>query len=270
MSSNVVDLRQDESNDHQSTVFRIFNSFVNELPNILGGGQFKYPEPAVDMEIQDDKLAIYCPGHGILRFEDVPYKRGSSDENLHICVRFQQTIRGVDIDGEVKYEVIKSTARTTYLRILSEDGNDGRYKAEIKHGMHYDFDRIPDDNHPIFHVQYDPRSIDIELLERHYHLPKQGRLDDRYPQSPRVPTAPIDVGGAVHMILRQCMSQDEFDWPGKLENKLGELPTFPHDCFEPEPQDGESLVPEWWYVHCTDGQTHVPTDLVNLRTRNWE
>jgi hypothetical protein len=269
MTPDIVYMDGEDHKGHQGRIFGIYNSFINELPNILGKGKLKYPDKTVDMRFEDGELEIYCPPGDVLRFKEVPYGGDDSDEELHICAQFEQTVRGVDVGGEVRYELSKSTVRTTYLRLLSDrDEDTGKYDAEIKQGLHFDFERDPDDNHPVFHVQYDPRSIETDILEKNYNLPRLGRFDDSYPQSPRVPTAPIDVGGAIHMILRQCL-EDELNWPGRLESDFAQLPTFPHDCFEPAPQDGNCLVPEWWYVHCTEGQTDLPQDLVDLRSRNW-
>jgi hypothetical protein len=66
-------------------------------------------------------------------------------------------------------------------------------------GLHFDYSE--DDHHPVFHVQVDDRAITPEVLGHAY------ACDAERVETPRVPTAPMDLCATVYMILH-----DHFSW----------------------------------------------------------
>lgn len=248
-------------------IFGRFDTYFNQLENVVGPSvPGKGGKVTMDFDPEENLVEIVSPPGSFYRFTGMPYPSSSDSERLHICARFEQKVgvrEATDQDDPV-FTIEKSTARVSYLKITGErDPESGRIPAEIRHGLHFDFEWEPQPLHPVFHVQYTPRAIEPGILEEVYHIPDQGRLYDEYPDLPRVPTPPIDIAGATYFILRQ--HSEEVAWPDELENALDGLPGFPQECFTPKPQGGLSMIPEWWYIHGDKEFDHVPRETTELR-----
>jgi hypothetical protein len=248
-------------------IFSCFSTYFGNLNNVVGPSVPGSPEQ-VDMDLDSKKnlVDIISPPGSFHKFTGMSYPSNSDVNQLHICARFEQKVgvREPNEGDEEKFVIEESTARITYLKITGErDQESGKIPAEIRHGFHFDFEWEPQPDHPVFHVQHNPRAIDIEILEQAYDIPDQGRLYDEYPDLPRIPTPPMDIAGATYFILRQ--HSEDVSWPDDLEGAIDGLPEFPEECFSPKPQGGRSMIPEWWYIHADGDVEHIERETTELR-----
>lgn len=218
-----------------------------------------------DITVMKDDGNIRVEVETYLKISELQYRRDSPDDLFDICFQPELVIRGrEDGDGGVRYEIAKSTTRVSYLRRLGDRGDDGRFPAEIKQGMHYDFESEPDARHPIFHVQYTPSAIEVGVFSSEYQITNAEEVAGEHPDFPRIPSPPMDFVGILYLIIKDHEQGETATWPNRVLEFLADLPTFPKWCFDPDPQGGSEMIPEWWYVHA-DGGSHVPDDIIVVR-----
>ncbi|ELZ81778.1 hypothetical protein C453_17219 [Haloferax elongans ATCC BAA-1513] len=254
--------------DHQGEVFSKFNSFCNQLKNVLNVSVSNDPDLLIDINKSEEGLEVESPPGAMFQFTGIPYPSddGLEVQKLHIGAVFEQTIVGRETDDGIVYQTSKSTMRVVYLKVLDgRNPSTGLFPAEIKNGYHFDFEFPPDDGHPIFHVQYDPESIELDVLEQQYAIQNEEIVDIEVLDSPRIPSAPVDVGGLTYMLTKEL--PEEVEWPGKLAGELEKLPKYPDECYEPEPQSNQCMLPEWWYVHASEN-SNLSRKTVATRTTN--
>lgn len=215
-----------------------------------------------DIIVTKDEGTIRVEVPTYLKISDLQYRRDTPDDLFDICFQPELIIRGCQYDDNIQYEIAKSTTRVSYLRRQGDREDDGRFPAEIKQGMHYDFESDPDARHPIFHVQYDPTAIDPEVFSQDYRITNE--VADEHPDFPRIPSPPMDFVGVLYLIIKDHEQGENATWPNRVLNLLRDLPAFPKWCFNPNPQAGNEMIPEWWYVHA-DGGPHVPDDIIDVR-----
>jgi len=221
----------------------------------------------------DDIQVTRCEGkvqvkvHPYFKISDLQYTRDSSNDLFDICFQPELVIRGRECNSGIRYEIAKSTTRVSYLRRLGDREDDGRFPAKIKQGMHYDFESEPSARHPIFHVQYAPTAIDIGVLSQEYKITNGDEVTGEHPDFPRIPSPPMDFVGILYLIIKDHEQAENATWPNKVLEFLRDLPTFPKWCFDPNPQAGSDMIPEWWYVHA-DGGPHVPDEVIDARCIN--
>lgn len=239
--------------EHQGEVFSKFNSFYNQLKNVLNVSVSNDSDLLIDINRGEEGLEVESPPGAMFQFTGIPYPSddGVEGQKLHIGAVFEQTVVGRETDCGIVYQTSKSTMRVVYLKVLEgRDSSTGLFPAEIKNGYHFDFEFPPDDGHPIFHVQYDPESIDLGVLEQQYTIQNEEIVDSEVLDAPRIPSAPVDVAGLTYMLAKEL--PEEVEWPGKLTGELEKLPKYPNECYEPGPQSNQCILPEWWYVHASD------------------
>jgi len=217
-----------------------------------------------DINVSKDDGAIRVKVPTFLKISGLQYRRDTSDDLFDICFQPELVICGREVDSSVRYEIAKSTTRVTYLRRLGDREDDGRFPAEIKQGMHYDFESEPATRHPIFHVQYDPASINPGVLNQDYRIMNADEVTGEHPNFPRIPSPPMDFAGVLYLIIKDHEQAEDATWPSRVLDLLRDLPAFPKWCFDPDPQAGSEMIPEWWYIHA-DGGPHVPDEIVNVR-----
>ncbi|WP_336344797.1 hypothetical protein [Halalkalicoccus ordinarius] len=216
----------------------------------------------IQVMLDDGDVRVEIPGY--FKISELQYRRDRSDDLCDVCFQPELLIHGREYDGGLRYEIGKSTTRVSYIRRQGNRQADGRFRAEIKQGMHYDFEAEPDARHPIFHVQYDPTAIDPGMLSEEYEVMNANEIAGEHPDFPRIPSPPMDFAGILYLIIKDHEQGENATWPNKVLEFLRDLPTFPKWCFDPNPQAGNEMIPEWWYVHA-DGGPHVPEAIINVR-----
>lgn len=257
MSISTVDL----SNQDYVKILQAYQSFWN----MFQGSQGIKAEGSSDaIEAERNNGKVYVDTQDYLKISNLRYRRDRPADILDICFQPELVVRGREANGEVLYEIEQSTTRVSYLRRVGERISDGRIPAEIKQAMHYDFEADPDPGHPIFHVQYEPSSIDLNLFRQEYRIENAEEIVEESPDFPRIPSAPMDFVGVLYLIINEHEEVENSTWPSKVMEFLGDLPRFPKWCFDPIPQSGNEMIPEWWYVHASEND-HVTTDIVSRR-----
>lgn len=216
-----------------------------------------------DIMATKDDGAIRVEVPSFLKISDLQYRRDTPGDLFDICFQPELVIHGREVDGDIRYEIAKSTTRVSYLRRQGDRDSDGRFPAEIKQGMHYDFESEPDTRHPIFHVQYDPAVIEPRVLSRDYRITNVDAVTGEHPDFPRIPSPPMDFVGILYLIIKDHEQGENATWPNRVLDLLRDLPAFPKWCFDPDPQSGSEMIPEWWYVHA-DGSP-ISNDVINAR-----
>ena len=100
-------------------------------------------------------------------------------------------------------------------------------------------------DHPIYHANFDMKCIDLHFLKREgYTLPEwSNRID-----YPRIPTAPIDLAGAIFLLLRDHLPElVEKGWPAKIGNNANKLPHYPNGVLRRNTRNGQVLDYLSWY-----------------------
>lgn len=217
-----------------------------------------------DIVFTKDDGRIWVEIPSFLKISELQYRRDSPGDLFDICIQAKLVICGREYDDTVRYEIDKSTTRVTYLHRIDDREDDGRFPAEIIQGMHFDFESDPGSRHPIFHVQYDPTAIDIGVLNQDYRISNEDEVTVAHPGFPRIPSPPMDFVGILYLIIKDHEQAANATWPSRVIEFLADLPTFPKWCFDPNPQAGSEMIPEWWYVHA-DGGPHVPKEIIDVR-----
>lgn len=220
--------------------------------------------PGIEIKGGNDKLTVKPPENeeicvcssSFFKIKGVGFESGDQGGPIDICFKPDLTVIGAEVDGEEELFIAQSATPVAYLLIQNPDEVDmevapGKDPAKVISAFHYDFELDPDPRHPLFHAQYEPSSIKIGPLERDYKILNPDFVNDSFPNHPRVPTAPLDFVGVLCMLVQEHQNSDT-QWPHGLTTPLEQIPKIPPWCFDPSPQSGTAMVPEWWYLHAGD------------------
>jgi len=235
--------------------FEIFwNTFIGEVDK----AEQNYAQEifGFDTDIKSGVISVETLPGEVIRFEQVPYRVEDNSEVLDVCVQFKERVKPIEGDSD-RLEIQESKVSVNYLNTTSGQRSG---EVELETGLRFEFDPDPQDHHPVFHVHYDRRCIDSEVLTEEYglnpdndHIPSRGY--------PRVPSAPMDVLSVIQLVMHDHIPSEMSDdgWPASLSDRLEDFPTFPSKSFKPGPQEGNPMVSDWWYVHQSiddDGNRH--------------
>lgn len=259
-----VDFRSDDFRTLRAAISTFVSGLLSqtESPDSTFGDtiETRYEDPRT---IKSETVDSEC-----LRLGPVPYRPGDTSKQVEIYVQYGLTIKARETDSERRYEIVKSSTEMVYLDVT--EGEDGVETRERVQGLHFDFElnseaSVDDEdgqtaNHPVFHAQYNPNCVDTDAIERWDPEPH----NVNYPEYPRIPCAPFDIVSVGYMILNDHLPgriKEHGGWPSEMLH--GNLPRFPKEAFEFEPQGGRHMVPEWWYVPSSvdgDGQPLLDPD----------
>jgi hypothetical protein len=215
----------------------------------------------LNLDRESGKITVSSPR--FFKIKGVGFEAGGQGGPIDICFRPDLTIIGAEINGERNLYIQRSETAVTYLYTKKEETIDeeveaGKTAAEVLTAYHYDFELEPDARHPLFHAQYEPSSIQLGDLGQDYVILNPDSITASVPNHPRVPTAPLDFTGVLCMLVHEHRDSGS-EWPGNVSTALERLPKLPPWCFEPSPQSGTAMLPEWWYIHAGDLQ-EVPEE----------
>jgi hypothetical protein len=238
MSTQEVDLT---GSDYSAvrTGYREFWNKLKQVPSINAVGSF---DDIFEVEFKEDHIAASTKDSRAFRFRSLPYRFGDRSRVIDVFIQVKQRVRAVQQDNEKRYELKDSNVSLVHLK--EEDGT-----AAIEQGVHFDFSLNTETNHPVFHAQYDPSSVDRNILPDQYDFDFGDRS---FPNYPRIPSAPIDLPGAVFLILHDHVPtalSTLVGWPNGPKDAIPNLPQFPKECFEHAPQNGTPMTCDWWYIH---------------------
>jgi len=213
------------------------------------------------LDLENGEILVSSPR--FYKIKGVGFEADGQGGPIDICFKPDLTIIGAEINGERNLYIKRSETAVTYLHTKKDGEIDieveaGKTAAEVLSAYHYDFELNPDTRHPLFHAQYEPSSIKLGKLRQDYEILNQNSVTSSIPNHPRVPTAPLDFTGVLCMLVHEHQDS-ESEWPGSVSTALERLPKLPPWCFEPSPQSGTAMLPEWWYIHAGDLPT-VPEE----------
>lgn len=246
---------------------QVFQEFWFQLVGISGSRARAVDDEAIKVSFVDDHhLNVYTPRNShALRFRGLPYRPGDSSRVVDAWLQFNEIVRGVELDGRdrPKYEIVESATRLQY--IVEDRAEDGERIGLARQGVRFEFKETPDTNHPVFHAHFDPVCVASGATQDFYRVEEPEFL---VPSYPRIPSAPIDVIGATYMLIHDHVPEileDKEGWPSDTHTAIRKLPQFPESCFNPDPQDGNGMVCDWWYLHATSDEDGIPQRRVLLR-----
>lgn len=245
-------------------ILQLYENFWDELYGTQNIEAAEKTDEDIDADYSDDRLVVGTLDEGaFLRFDGMQYHPRRPEQKMDICLRFKHTIRGRETDGEFILELEEATTWISYLRRCGGWTDEGKLPVKIRRGYHYDFEFGPNDDHPIFHVQYDPTAVKLRTLRQRYDILNESDIANDQPQFPRIPSAPLDISGVVYQVLKDDVDEENenFNWPSGVCNVLSDFPFFPEACFTAEPQNGSWMYPEWWYGHAEEGEGNHSRDV---------
>jgi hypothetical protein len=192
-----------------------YQSFWKHVVN-LTEGRTRPLTDEVSFRRDGDGIRVKTENPIIIR-EAPARQRGSKRRSFDIELNFNHFIQ----EGpENRLEIRKSNVQVHYKET----------RKGVSCGFHFDLDL--NRHHPIFHVQLDDR--------------EHGRFD-----APRIPTAPIDLCGAIYMILHDHFSSKvRGGWPEAIKVAVNALPRLPTRVFRAPA--GQQMSCTQWYPHPED------------------
>jgi hypothetical protein len=231
-------------NNFQSRFKNFWNNFVGEVDK----AEQNYAQEIFDFgtDTESGVISVQTLPEEVIRFEQVPYRVDDSSEVLDVCVQFKERVKPIEGNTDC-LEIQESKVSVNYLNTTTGQRSG---EVELETGLRFEFDSDPQDHHPVFHVHYDRRCINSEVLTGRYGINPN---DDDIPNRgyPRIPSAPMDVLSVIQLIMHDHIPSEISNdgWPSSLSNLLEDFPTFPSHSFEPSPQGGNPMVSDWWYMH---------------------
>ncbi len=250
---------------HINKLESAFNQFWFSICGIPGSPARAFDAGTVEVDrVDNHHLDIRTANGGAaLWFRSLPHRPGDNSQVIDARIKFKERVRAVETDGDFRFEIVESITKVQHIEREWDD--DGDRVGEARQGVHFDFEESPKDNHPVFHAQFDPACIkgtETDYADR-LEIP-----DFQAPDFPRIPSAPIDVVAATYILLHDHapgILEEDMGWPSDTHSPLQKLPRFPEDCFHPEPQDGNGMVCDWWYLHATIDDGGIPERDILLR-----
>lgn len=241
------------SKDDYGDVHRGYRMLWGQFGNLSGidiTGDFE----GLDINRENGKITI--SSSKFFKIKGVGFEANGQGGPIDICFKPDLTIMGAEIRGQQNLYIERSETAVSYLRTKRDDEvevdvGEGKTAAKVLSAYHYDFELDPDPRHPLFHAQYEPSSIELGELHRDYEVLNTSSVTSSIPNHPRVPTAPLDFTGVLCMLVNEHQDTGS-EWPGSVTTALQRLPKLPPWCFDPSPQSGTAMLPEWWYVHAGD------------------
>lgn len=249
---------------HADQIIDKYVEFCNRLRG-LGDLDVKDDPPDLNDNITDSGVEITCGRGYFIIFRGVKFHPRNIDFKGDICVDFREVVQPEIRGSNVKYQIVESNTAVAYLRYEGGRDPDSRLRnVSLTRAYHFDYRNDPREDHPIFHVHYDPMSINLVELQQLYHIKNTTQIrDDSISQNfPRLPSAPMDLSAIVYMIITE--HQEVEPWPKELHRPVRRLPKFDENSFAPKPQNGRLMWPEWWYIHCK-GADHLDPKTKELR-----
>lgn len=242
---------------HINALESAFRDFWFQISGVPGSPARPFEGETIDVRrVDEHHLSIRTAEPSSLWFRPLPYRPGNTSKVIDARIQFRETVRGIEENGDTRFEIIESVTSLQHVTRITEDGE--KRVGEARQGIHFDFKEFPDEHHPVFHAHFDPGCIkdtDDDYADE-FRIP-----DFSAPDFPRIPSAPVDVAGATYMLLhdhKPDILEDDKGWPSQVHSAVQKLPRFPESCFQPIPQDGAGMFCDWWYVHATFDDDGVP------------
>lgn len=174
--------------------------------------------------------------------------------DLDVVIKFIQQVGIKGRGSEYPYEINHSTIWVMYLenyeKVNSIRRKDSSYLGDVYKGFHFDMNgqnqnTVDDYDHPMFHAHYDISCINPKDISRPFYK-KVDRKE--WIDSPRIPTAPLDLTGVIFYILRDHLPDAVVKgWPDDMSKVIKDLPRIPVGCLNNLIQQGVAFNSIHWY-----------------------
>lgn len=256
-----------ELTGYRGDLKRVFQEFWFQLVGISGSCARSVDQEAITVgQVDEHHLNVYTPKNShALRFRGLPYRPDDSSRVVDAWLQFNEIVRGRELNGPNRptYEIVESATRIQY--IVEDRAEDGERIGRARQGVRFEFKEHPDANHPVFHAHFDPVCVESGATQDYYRVEEPEFI---IPSYPRIPSAPIDLVGATYMLLHDHVPEileDDHGWPSDTHTAIQKLPNFPASCFSHDPQGGNGMFCDWWYLHATLNDDGFPQRRVLLR-----
>jgi hypothetical protein len=158
-----------------------------------------------------------------------------SKDRFKIFLQSQCIIEDAGDAKERKLVLTQCVVRVLWLEDVAADK-----RPRAVRGMHFDY--AEDDHHPVFHVQVDDRVLPPEFVGVEY------ESDAKRVETPRIPTAPMDLCATVYMILHDHFSPVVLQgWNADAQRAIAGMPRLPCKPISDRVKERGYLDCLWWY-----------------------
>ena len=158
-----------------------------------------------------------------------------SKERFRIFLQSQCILEGIGEENDPTLVLKQCVVRVLWLEDVAADK-----KPRSLRGLHFDY--AEDDHHPVFHVQVDDRVLSPEFIGVEYECAA------RRIETPRIPTAPMDLAATVYMILHDHFSSLVIQgWSPDAQRAIDGIPRLQCDAISSRVKERGYLDCAWWY-----------------------
>lgn len=242
--------------DYLIPVLRRYTQFWQKLISFTDGRAQEFPDKEMVVSLNRDSGGCICvetpQQTAALLIRGLPKKPDSIREDLDVFIQFRQLVQAESNDGDdCEFIAINSNIRLMYLETQPigirqqriRNGNQPN-KDKVYCGLHFDLSGEDQYDHPLYHAQFDTSCIVPRAVDNRYDGTQHG-IHSSYP---RIPTAPMDLGAIVYLILRDHLPKRVRNgWPKKLRKAAYALPHLPSNHFQVHLRPQRKIDSLWWY-----------------------
>jgi hypothetical protein len=193
----------------------------------------------VTLDQQSKRLNVATPALEIGGAKSRPNQH--SKHRFKVFLESQCTIEGTGDAKNPTLVLTRCVVRVLWLEDVAADKTPRSLR-----GLHFDY--AEDDHHPVFHVQVDDRVLPPEFIGVEY------ESDAQRIETPRIPTAPMDLCAAVYMILHDHFSPLVLQgWSTDAQRAIDGLPRLPCKPISDRVKERGYLDCIWWYPNHQKG-----------------
>ena len=221
---------------HIEPVKNAYMAFWEKVTKLTGAQakRFDRQKLKVTLDAKTKRIMVTTPMLEIHGASSRPNAR--SKHRYKIFLESQCTIEGVGNAKSPTFVLTRCTVRVLWI----EDDVAADKTPKALRGLHFDY--AEDDHHPVFHVQVDDHVLKPEGVDVEYNV------DVKRHETPRIPTAPMDLCGTVYMILHDHFSSAVLQgWGEECLQAIESMPKLPCKPISDKVKERGRLDCAWWY-----------------------
>lgn len=229
---------------HIPQVRAVYRTFWEKVRRATGGAAKALDANWPDVQAGDDGLAVST---GALELTGAKSRPGArAKRRYRILVESQSIVDGV---GDVNHPQFFLAGCVVRVLWFPQDvTGDAAQKSLL--GIH--FDLASDDHHPVFHAQIDDAAIAPSVAGEYF---KSGKKFE----TPRIPTAPMDLCGTVYMLLHDHFADTVMaGWTPECARAVEGMPRLPCAPIIERLKEQARLDCAHWYPQHRAGYTGRP------------
>jgi hypothetical protein len=229
------------SGKHIVRVQAAYSTFWEKITKLTSGKAKRLDRQKLSVNLDDRKRIIVDTGALEIGGASSRPSKHHSKQRFNIFLQSQCTIEGTGDSRDPTLVLRQCVVRVLWLEEVAADK-----KPRSVRGLHFDY--AEDDHHPIFHVQVDDRVLTPAFIGVDY------ECDATRVETPRIPTAPIDLCAAVYMILHDHFSPLILQgWSVDTQRAIAGIPRLPCKPITDRVKEHSVLDCVWWYPNHQKG-----------------